>query len=190
MGSQDQWLANSARLGGIGSHHSARATSDEWWTPPDLLAQLTRKGQEPFDLDPCAPVENPGWSGCREAWTAEHDGLLDEHPWDGHGEVYCNPPYSEVGAWMAKLAAHDDGIALVFARTEVAWWFESVWGRASSLLFLRGRLSFWAGGRKPARQGHNAGGPSVLIAYGPRSAARLADGRVPGAHVPQATLWR
>ncbi len=37
---------------------------------------------------------------------------------------------------MKKMADHNNGIALSFARTETAWFFESVWGRASAILFI------------------------------------------------------
>ncbi|WP_280940170.1 hypothetical protein [Mesorhizobium sp. WSM1293] len=41
----------------IGSHHSARAGTDVWLTPPAILAALG--GAESFDLDPCAPLDRP-----------------------------------------------------------------------------------------------------------------------------------
>lgn len=44
----------SRRLPGISSLRSARADTDEWLTPPQLLKCLG-----PFDLDPCSPVDRP-----------------------------------------------------------------------------------------------------------------------------------
>lgn len=160
-----------SRLPGIGSHQSARRESDEWWTPPEITDALG-----PFDLDPCAPEGGVPWI------TAEHyslatDGLAEE--W--HGFVWLNPPYSEISPWMQRLADHGNGIALVFARTETRWWFDHVWPHASRFLFLAGRLSFHRPDGSVAT--HNAGGPSVLVAYGQQAADRLAMSGLAGAHL-------
>jgi len=86
-----------------------------------------------------------------------------------------NPPYSSVGEWMRRLAEHaaagGSGIALVFARTETAWFVESVWKRASGVMFLHGRLFF----HRPdgTRGKSNSGGPSCLVAYGDRELSVL-----------------
>lgn len=161
-----------ARLPGIGSHHSARRGTDVWLTPPDIIERLGR-----FDLDPCAAIECPDWTGCDSWWTEADDGL--SQAWDG--SVYMNPPYTDIAPWMARLAAHGNGVALTFARCETAWWFDHVWPHASALLFLQGRLTFYQvvehaalpGLAAPSKAGHNSGGPSVLIAYGPVAADRL-----------------
>lgn len=173
---------SSPRLPGIGAHHSANPQTDEWLTPPDVLQAV--RGDRPFDLDPCAPHDRPDWTRCARSYTASDDGL--SLPWEG--EVWCNPPYSAADAWCARLAQHGDGMALVFARAETRWWFESVWPHATSLLFLAGRLSFWrlapgASSPVPSKSGHNSGGPSVLIAYGAASAQRLASCGLPGSLV-------
>lgn len=152
-----------ARLPGIGSHHSANPQTDEWLTPPGIVRALG-----PFDLDPCAPLDRP-WDTAAAHLTAADDGL--DHEWSGR--VWLNPPYSEVESWMRRLAAHGQGTALVFARTETAWWFESIWPAAAALLFLRGRLTFHRPDGTPAPNGHNSGGPSVLIAYGDADADAL-----------------
>lgn len=158
-------------LPGIGAHHSARVQTDEWLTPPGLVAALG-----PFDLDPCSPVERP-WPTAARHLTVYDDGL--DEPWEGR--VWLNPPYSQIEAWMARLAAHGQGTALVFARTETAWWFDSVWGHAGAALFLKGRVTFLRGdGSAPAS---NSGGPSVLLAYGELDASRLAASQLPGALV-------
>ena len=147
---------------GMGSHQSARMEKDEWLTPPELLAKLG-----PFDLDPCSPVKRP-WPTAEKHLTIEDNGL--QKPWSGR--VWCNPPYGrETAIWLAKLAEHGNGVALIFARTETDMFFRQVWDRADALLFLRGRLHFHhvTGVRAKA----NAGAPSVLAAYGKRNAACL-----------------
>jgi hypothetical protein len=153
---------------GIGGHHHAhRGRSNDWLTPPELLAALG-----PFDLDPCASERQP-WRTAVTEYTRAEDGLA--RPWPAGSFVWLNPPYgSEAGAWVDRLARHGNGLALLFARTETRWFFESVWPAAWALFFLRGRLTFHLpGDGRASRAGHNSGGPSVLIAYGAEATARL-----------------
>jgi hypothetical protein len=152
---------------GIGSHQSARAGKTEWLTPPDLLAQLG-----PFDLDPCAPVIRP-WPMAAEHYTIESNGLLKR--WPRGARAFVNPPYSEpeLSAFMGRLAEHGRGTALVFARTETEWFFRYGWRAATAMLFIEGRLHFHhVDGR---RADHNAGAPSVLMAYGEDDARHLSE---------------
>jgi len=96
-----------------------------------------------------------------------------------HGRVFLNPPYGpETWKWLARLAVHGSGIALVFARTETAGFHAEVWRKAVGLLFLEGRLFFHTPDGKRGKS--NAGGPSVLIAYGLSDAAMLANCGIPG----------
>jgi len=136
---------------------------DEWLTPPSIIEALGS-----FDLDPCAPVKRP-WDTAKRHLTMEDDGL--NHPWSGR--VWLNPPYGkETGKWLEKLADHGNGIALIFSRTETTMFHDYVWSRATSLLFLRGRIHFHhVDGTRAAA---NAGAPSVLIAYGDNNAVALA----------------
>lgn len=153
----------------IGGHQSAAAASDTWLTPPHITAPLGV-----FDLDPCAALENPRWV-CERFYTVADNGL--NQPWTGR--VWCNPPYgAKTAAWLARCADHGNAVALVFARTETDMFFEYVWQRANALLFLRGRLHFYFphGRASPT----NAGGPSVLVAYGVSNAAALERCGIPG----------
>lgn len=157
---------------GIGGHQSHNAQKDEWLTPPTLLKLLG-----PFDLDPCAPI-NPPWEMAPKRYTVADDGL--SQPW--LGMVYCNPPYGlEAAKWLEKLANHNNGIALIFARTETAMFFDYVWGRASALLFLEGRLHFHhVSGERAA---NNSGAPSVLVGYGQEAKIRLRESLIAGSYV-------
>lgn len=153
----------------IGGHQSHRMGKDEWLTPPEILRDLA-----PFDLDPCAPVVRP-WPMAAQHYTVEDDGL--SQPWTGF--VWCNPPYgAEAARWLAKLADHGSGIALVFARTETAMFVEQVWGRAHAVLFIHGRLHFHHVDGQRAKA--NSGAPSVLVAYGLEAVARLAHSQIAG----------
>ena len=149
-------------MSAIGGHHSNKARTDVWLTPPFLLALLGE-----FDLDPCAAIGQP-WPTAKQHYTRLDDGL--SKPW--FGRVWLNPPYgAEAERWLARMAQHRNGMALIFARTETGAFFRYVWEQADALLFLRGRLHFHhSDGRRAAA---NAGGPSVLIAYGQENVATL-----------------
>jgi hypothetical protein len=112
--------------------------------------------------------------------TERENGLLCQ--WTGF--VWCNPPYGRaLNVWLERMAVHNNGIALVFARTDTRAFHAHVWPAASSLLFLRGRLTFcYPDGTTPAT-GHNSGGPSVLIGFGQEAKHRLAELRDLGAFV-------
>lgn len=71
---------------------------------------------------------------------------------------------------MKKLADHGNGLALVFARCETAWFHETVWARATGCLFLRGRVKFH---RPDGTVSDNAVCGSVLVAYGSECLGRL-----------------
>ena len=83
---------------------------------------------------------------------------------------------------------HGNGIALIFARTETSIFFPWVWGYANALLFLKGRLNFNEAETTAQRRisgAHNAGAPSVLVAYGEQDAEALLKSGIPGAYVEQ-----
>jgi hypothetical protein len=159
----------------MGSHQSAAAQSTTWLTPPEIILALG-----PFDLDPCAcPLPRP-WPTAATQWTRA-DGSL-ARAWTGR--VWLNPPFGPkdvVTAFMRRMADHNHGTALLFARTETALFFETVWGKASALLFLKGRPHFHRADGKRARA--NSGAPVVLIAYGVSDAERLRASGLPGAWV-------
>lgn len=143
------------RITGMGGHQSASMLKDEWLTPPYILKALGE-----FDLDPCAPIKRP-WDTAKKHYTILDDGL--KQPWQGR--VWLNPPYGlKADAWLARLADHGDGIALIFARTETEMFFQQVWAKAHAVLFLRGRLYFHHADGTKARA--NAGAPNALVAYG------------------------
>ncbi len=153
----------------MGGHQSAAMKSDTWLTPPEILRALGE-----FDLDPCCPIVRP-WDTAIEHFDINDDGLAQ--PWAGR--VWLNPPYSrEAVKWLRRMADHGNGIALVFARTETSWFFETVWRKASAVLFLEGRIHFHlADGSRAAA---NAGAPSCLVAYGAMEALRLQECGIAG----------
>jgi hypothetical protein len=161
----------------LGSHQQTIGKSQNHITPlVEIINPLG--GAQSFDLDPAGADPRP-WDCAKVTWTSR--GL--ERDWFGF--VWLNPPFDvrEVGEWIAKLAAHGNGIALLHARTE-AGWFEPIWERASGILFLSNRIKFC----KPdgSEQPFNSGAPAILVAFGPEALARLRRCGIPGRLV---TVW-
>lgn len=152
----------------IGGHQSPVNKTDVWLTPPYIIEALG-----PFDLDPCWTA-----SPLRTAKSCCSKGGLALE-WEGR--VWLNPPYGRpkiITPWLQKMAKHNHGTALIFARTETDMFFEYVWTKASALLFLRGRLHFHHADGTRAKA--NAGAPSVLVAYGDEDAKKLVNSGLKG----------
>jgi hypothetical protein len=152
-------------------------TCDEWLTPPELIRALGS-----FDLDPCAPrASRRPWATARRHYALEDDGDGLRLEWSGR--IWCNPPYGkQTGAWLSRLAAHGDGVALTFARTETRMFFQEVWSKADALLFIEKRLGFYrVDGTRP--KGGGGGAPSVLIAYGAANVEALRVSGLEGAFI-------
>lgn len=150
-------------------HPRNQNTTDVWLTPPELIHALGE-----FDLDPCAACDRP-WNTAQHHYCIHDDGLTQ--PWSGL--VWMNPPYGrQTGVWLDRLAKHPDGgIALVFARTDTAWAHDSVFGVATSALFMRGRIRFHRANGERANQ---PAAPSWLIAYGDEAHQRLRHSHIEG----------
>jgi phage N-6-adenine-methyltransferase len=124
-----------------------RATSPEVFDPLNELFGFT--------LDVAAAAHN---TKCERFYSIEDNGL--EQPWAGE-RVWCNPPYSDIGAWVAK-AHHEwsrpDAPELIVMllpanRTEQGWWqdlvepYRDVVGGGLRVKFMRGRLRFIQAGK-------------------------------------------
>ena len=148
----------------LSKHERSKNGKEEWLTPPGIINGLG--GYLSFDLDPCAPI-NPPWPTARKHYNINDDGL--SLPW--YGRVWLNPPYgNKTALWMARLALHGNGLALIYARTETRYWFPHVWKHAAGFYFFKSRLIFHNVDGTPARDSkggiQKAPAPSVLIAYG------------------------
>lgn len=138
--------------------------SQEWLTPKYIIGALGR-----FDLDPCSPINRP-WNTATRHFTKDDDGLL----MDWEGRVWLNPPYgTETKKWVKKLAAHGDGIALIFARTDTSMFQDIIFPNMSGILFLKERLRFCK--TDGTVYTNNAGAPSVLVAFGKENSRSLRD---------------
>lgn len=163
----------------VGSHETTTPLTVEWLTPPYILEELGK-----FDLDPCAPIDRP-WNTAAKHYTIFDNGLTQ--PWEGR--VWLNPPYGrDIDAWLARMADHGNGIALIFARTETAAFHQYVWNQASALFFFRGRLQFWHPDGRKSRA--NAGAPSCLVAYNSHNANVLDDIQLDGKYIRLDGAWQ
>lgn len=143
------------------------AGKDEWLTPPEIFEAL-----QPFDLDVCQPI-NPPWLIAPKGFNKLDNGL--DQDWSGF--VWCNPPYGgQTHRWLYRMGVHNNGIALVFARTDTET-FQDFAFSADAILFIKGRLSFYT---VDGIKGKNAGAPSCLIAYGDLAVKRLENSGIKG----------
>ena len=138
----------------IGFAHDRTTGKEDWLTPPRILRALGH-----FDLDPCASITQP-WATADKHFTIVDNGLLK--PWVGR--VWLNPSYgNQTEKWIMRLADHENGVALIYARTETKVFFPWVWDYANAVLFLKGRISFFT---KEGMPSGSSGAPCVLVAYG------------------------
>ena len=162
----------------LGSHQQTIGKSQNHITPLWMINALG--GAQSFDLDPAGADPRP-WDCAKVTWISRGLELI----WFGF--VWLNPPFDvrEVGEWIAKLAAHGNGIALLHARTE-AGWFEPIWEKASGILFLADRIFF----HRPdgIRHPHNSGAPAILVAFGDEAFDRLQHCGIAGTLVPHCWL--
>ena len=172
----------------LGSHQTLVGKSQVHLTPKWIIDALG-----PFDLDPCAATVRP-WDCAADNIVEAEDGLSFE--WEGF--VWLNPPFNRyvVGEWMRRMAEHNNGIALLHARTETAW-FRVCWRACSAILFMDRRLNFYKpdgtpntiakAGSKYAGSKGNSGAPPVLCAFGAEAHRRLKSSGIAGALV---TRWQ
>ena len=131
--------------------------SDEHDTPMSLFAPISEIVGG-FDLDPCASETSELASRNIEK---EEDGLSVR--WSG--DVWLNPPYSEVSEWLQYARSeYEHGsvtniVALVYARTSTKWFHNHV-TTAELICFIEGRLTFGEGE-------YNAPAPNILAVWGP-----------------------
>lgn len=138
------------------THDNKDNLTVDWYTPPWIFESLGLH----FDLDPASPVGGVPWIPVNNVMSLEDNGLLQ----DWYGNVWLNPPYGrETYKWLEKMHNYRNGIALVFARTDCAW-FHDFCTQADAILFLKGRVKFVDGLGITGNSG--AGSGSMLIAWG------------------------
>jgi len=141
-------------FGDISSEHGNvhfSSSNDEWSTPQDIFESLHKTYN--FTLDPCSN----GNAKCENHFSIADNGLV--RPWAPH-TVFMNPPYSQIGKWMAKAWEESTKgavvVSLIPSRTDTKWWHSYV--MQGEIQFIRGRLKF--GDAK-----HGAPFPSAIVVF-------------------------
>ena len=156
---------------------------DEWRTPGAFIAGIERRWPLILDAAACAesavaaryidaemdalecdwrdPKVAPGY----EAEAAKHGSRIEGH---GRGAVWCNPPYSMVGAFGAGCRDQADAMGrtvlmLAPASVGTAWWSQA-FDAAAEVWFVDQRLEF-APPPGIKSSGNTAG--STLFVFGP-----------------------
>lgn len=104
--------------------------TDDWSTPKTLYNELNNEFN--FTFDPC-PLR----------------GLVDGLTIDWNGNVFINPPYSNVGKFLEKgLLELEKGNAktlvyLLASRTDTKWFHTYIYNNPrAEIRFIKGRLKF------------------------------------------------
>ena len=147
-------------------------SSDEWYTPKWLIDELG-----PFELDPCSPINRP-FDTAQYHFTKTDDGLTKD--WD-KAFVWLNPPYSRhlLKAFVEKLAAQNNGIALLINRQDNLLFQEIIFPKAKSMLFMRHRIKFI----NPDGRSSNPPTGHCLVAFGEKADLRLKNCQIEGKYV-------
>ena len=134
-------------------HYSSK--TNEWATPQKTFDELNAEFN--FTLDPCATDEN---AKCDKYFTIEDDGLIQD--WSNE-IVFMNPPYGrEIKHWVRK--AYEESlkgatvVCLIPSRTDTTYWHDYIFGKATDIRFLKGRIKF--GDSK-----NSAPFPSAIVVY-------------------------
>lgn len=164
--------------------------NNERFTPRDLITDLHQLYG--FTIDVASDPKSPAAQVIGARWTKKNDGLRQS--WMGQ-RVWCNPPFDEIAAWVAKAHAEIEKkcqlvVMLIPAtRTEQPFWHEYIEpyrdGRAGQGMkaweletrFLQGRVSF---GNPSDPEGKESGSPlfgCVLLIWRRKDAAITADPR-------------
>ena len=114
------------------------SNSDEWETPSKIYDDLNKEFN--FNLDPCSTSEN---HKTEIYFTKADNGLL--RSWGGY-RVFCNPPYSNIAAWVRKAWEESTKrntivVLLIPSRTDTRYFHDYILHR-SEIRFLKGRLRF------------------------------------------------
>lgn len=127
-------------MGSLGVHFSSE--TNEWGTPQKFYEKLNDEFH--FTLDPCSTHEN---HKCDKYYTQEDDGLSQD--WSNE-VVFMNPPYGrEIKHWIQKAYEESlkgaTAVCLIPARTDTTYWHNYIFGKASEVRFVKGRLKFGDG---------------------------------------------
>lgn len=126
--------------------------TDEWSSPREVVEPIA-ESIGGFALDPCSGAEQSPFAD--ETYTEDDDGL--SQPW--HGDVWVNPPYSDMSTWTEKAVAESERgdvkrvVYLCKGDSSTQWW-QSAIEQATAVCAIDGRLSFGDGGNSAPFASH------------------------------------
>lgn len=100
---------------------ATKQETDEWSSPRELVEPLN-DAIGGFDLDPCSGAEQSPFAA--DTYTKSDDGLAQ----DWFGDVWVNPPYSDMATWTEKAAAEvkrgsaETVVYLCKGDSSTKWW--------------------------------------------------------------------
>ncbi len=119
-----------------------------WATPWWLIHWIRERTLEPIALDACAERETRKadlWYGPGSPWG--ENGLVGH--WPDSGTIWVNPPYDDIGPWVARALHHirlncSRVVLLLPARTDQEWWHQLHVHSRARCCCLRPRVAFEA----------------------------------------------
>lgn len=134
-----------------GAKTTGKAGKQDWQTPPQLF-KLLDDILGPFTLDAAASDEN---HLVDMYYTEKHNGLVKTWEVGGNaGLVFCNPPWNEAAAWVAKaieeLTERNVITCLLLPAVTDTQWFTELFSEAA-LMFLMGRVAYDRPDDNPSR---------------------------------------
>ena len=121
--------------------------NDDWYTPSQYI-EAARKVMGSIDLDPasCHDAQQTVRAKQYYVYKSEDDNGLTK-PWSGN--VWINPPFSNVLPFAEKLISHlvesgevTQAIVLTNNNTDTLWWHKMA-ELATGVCFTKGRISFY-----------------------------------------------
>tara|TARA_Y100001001_G_C7965491_1_gene294032 strand:+ start:826 stop:1320 length:495 start_codon:yes stop_codon:yes gene_type:complete len=126
--------------------HSIVGTYPDWETPQSLFDEACKKYKVRPTLDVCATRRN---KKCATFFSKQS---LNKQ-WNK--SFFMNPPYGKgvIDKWIKyayeqHLKHNVTGLALIFAKTETAWWWNYIQDKAE-VYFIKGRVHFQLDGKTP-----------------------------------------
>jgi phage N-6-adenine-methyltransferase len=128
---------------------TGRPQKDEWYTPKELIEKITAcyTGKK-IDLDPASSKIANDTVKAKTYFNSEQNGLFKS--WEGYDNVFLNPPYSEIGVWVRKIAnefkqpkSPKEMVVICPVRSESPWFQEILQIKSLQFVFFKkGRCPF------------------------------------------------
>jgi ParB family chromosome partitioning protein len=145
----------------------ASSESDGWYTPAWLIESAWQVLGS-IDLDPATCLAAQAVIKAKAWYTKVEDGLA--RSW--HGNVWCNPPYSDPLPWAERMVhAYQSseikaGMMLVNCSCSPKW-AQHLWKHTNAVCLLNRRINFWHPTKTNANGSYDR--DSALFYFGPEA---------------------